>query len=99
LQELTVSRDAKFNVTVYDYFYGGTFAVDPSLQTVLTNAPTYSGPPFPGTSGYALNAFNATGAYLTNLIPGYVYSDFQRLNGNESDTCPIDHFGNFKVPQ
>jgi hypothetical protein len=85
-----------FNDTVYPVWYGATFAVNPTLYDVLHDSPTYSGPPLAGTSGYALNAFNATGAYLTNNIPGYQYDDNSRLYGNESDTCPIDHFGDFK---
>jgi hypothetical protein len=85
-----------FNITVFDYWYGATFVADPTLQTVLNNPPTYSGPPLAGTSGYALNAFNATGAMLTDAIPGFDFSwDAMQLN-NDSQTCPIDHFGNFK---
>ena len=85
-----------FNATVYDYWYGATFAADPTLGTVLGNAPTDSGPPLAGTRGYALNAFNATGAMLTDAIPGYDFSWDAMQTSNESDTCPIDHFGNFK---
>jgi len=43
----------------------------------------------------ALNAFNATGAFLSDHIPGYVY-DPAVLQDDDSATCPIDHFGNFK---
>jgi hypothetical protein len=50
----------------------------------------------PGTSGYALNAFNATGAFLTNNIPGYNFDYDDLLLDDDSQTCPIDHFGNFK---
>lgn len=84
-----------FNSTVYEYWYGATFSADPTLITVLNNPPTYSGPPFPGTSGYALNAFNATGAFLTNNIPGYQF-DWNVMIAGSSDACPIDSFGNFK---
>ncbi len=91
------SRMDLFNTTVYDYWYGATFALDPTLATVLTTkGGTYKGSPVPGTSGYQLNAFNAVGAFLTNNIPGYQFDFDVMLNGNESDTCPIDHFGNFK---
>jgi hypothetical protein len=95
------SRATLFNSTVYDYWYGATYEANPTLQTVLTNAPTYSGPPLPGTSGYALNAFNATGAMLTDAIPGnnggpdYRF-DFDIMQSGSSDACPIDHFGNYK---
>jgi len=84
-----------FNAKVYDYWYGATFAADPTLQTVLDNAPIYSGPPLAGTSGYDLNAFNATGAMLSNAIPGYQFNWDVMVAGG-SDACPIDHFGNFK---
>jgi len=89
------SKATLFNTSVYDTWYGATFAANPTLETVLNNAPTYSGPPVPGTSGYALNAFNATGAYLTNNIPGYSFNWDVMVAGG-SDACPIDHFGNFK---
>jgi hypothetical protein len=83
-----------FNTTVYDAWYGGTFPVDPTLQTVLNNPPTYSGPPLAGTSGYPLNAFNATGAFLTSTLPGGF--SYAAMQSGGSDDCPIDHFGNFK---
>jgi hypothetical protein len=90
------SKTALFNATVYDYFYGATFAADPTLDTVLnTNGGTYKGAPVPGTSGYDLNAFNATGAFLTNNIPGYQF-DWDVMVAGGSDACPIDHHGNFK---
>lgn len=90
-----VSRSAKFNETVYDNWYGAAFGEDPTLETVLSNPPTYSGPPLAGTSGHPLNAFNATGAMLTNAIPGYEFS-YEVMQAGGSDACPIDHFGNFK---
>lgn len=89
------TRGELFNQTVYDYWYGATFLADPTLQTVLNNPPTYSGPPLPGTSGYALNAFNATGAYLTEALPGYSFN-WTVMQSGASDACPIDHFGNWK---
>jgi len=90
-----VSRTELFNVTVVPDFYDTTFAADPTLQTVLNNPPTYSGA---GRPPLGLNAFNATGAFLTNNVPGYQF-DINLLGQDESNTCPIDHFGNFKVPQ
>ena len=90
------SRSDLFNVTVYDVWYGATYVVDPTLNTVLTtNGGTYKGPPVPGTSGYALNAFNAVGAFLTNNVPGYKF-DWDVMQAGGSDACPIDHFGHFK---
>jgi hypothetical protein len=83
-----------FDGFVYDYWFGNSLP-GINLRTVLDNANTYSGPPVPGTSGYELNAFNATGAALTNLIPGYQF-DWDVMMDNESDTCPIDSFGKFK---
>ncbi len=90
------SRGDLFNLTVFDVWYGAAFAANPTLNTVLTtNGGTYKGPPVPGTSGYELNAFNATGAFLTDEIPGYRF-DWSVMNGGSSDACPIDHFGNYK---
>jgi hypothetical protein len=90
------SKTDLFNATVYDYFYGATFAADPTLYTVFnTNGGTYKGAPVPGTSGYELNAFNAAGAFLTNNIPGFQF-DWEVMQAGGSDACPIDHFGNFK---
>jgi hypothetical protein len=91
------SRADLFNTTVYDYFYGATFVVDPTLNTVLTTSGgTYKGSPVPGTSGYPLNAFNATGAFLSDNIPGFDFDIDALLLNDDSTTCPIDHFGNFK---
>jgi hypothetical protein len=89
------ARTDLFNTTVYDYWYGATFVADPTLGTVLDNPPTYSGPPNAGTSGYALNAFNATGAMLTDAIPGYDFS-FSVMQSGSGESCPIDPFGTFK---
>jgi hypothetical protein len=86
-----------FNTTVYSAWYGASYAADPSLITVVTTTgSTYKGPGVAGTLGYSLNAFNATGAYLTNNIPGYQFSLETMEAAEGSDTCPIDHFGNFK---
>jgi hypothetical protein len=86
-----------FNTTVFDVWYGATFVADPTLQDVLNNAPTYSGAPLAGTSGYSLNAFNATGAFLTDSIPGFNF-DFGVMQGGSSEACPIDSHGNLKNP-
>lgn len=83
-----------FDGFVYDYWFGNSLP-GITLSTVLNNPPTYSGPPVPGTSGYALNAFNATGAALTNLIPDYQFN-WDVMVAGRSDACPIDHFGNLK---
>jgi hypothetical protein len=85
---------ALFNNTVYPFWYGAMFAANPSLQTVLNNPQTYSGAPLAGTSGYPLNAYNATGAMLTDRLPGGF--SFAAIQNDDSNTCPIDHFGNFK---
>jgi hypothetical protein len=90
-----------FNASVYSCFYGATLADDPTLWTVLSSSGgTYKGPGVTGTCGFdpALNPFNATGAYLTDNIPGYRF-DISFYGQDDSDTCPIDHFGNFKLPQ
>jgi hypothetical protein len=84
-----------FNDTVFDYFYGATFTANPDLEAVLDNAPVYSGPPLAGTSGLSLNAFNATGAYLTDSLPGFHF-DWDVMLAGSDDACPIDHHGNLK---
>ncbi len=89
------TRDDSFNASVPPYWFGGTFGANPTLGTVLGNPQTYSGAPVPGSSGYALNAFNATGAMLTDALPGYAYSWDVMVAGGDS-ACPIDHFGNPK---
>jgi len=88
------SSSVLFDGFVYDYWFGNSFP-GITLGTVLNNPQTYSGPPVAGASGYALNAFNATGAALTDLIPGYQF-DWDVMVAGGSDACPIDHFGNFK---
>jgi hypothetical protein len=89
-----------FNTTVYDVWYGATFSSDPTLSTVLnTTGGTYKGPGVPGSSGYALNAFNATGAMLTDALADFDF-DYDLLlaaqGDDSSEQCPIDHFGNLK---
>jgi hypothetical protein len=85
-----------FNSTVYDYWFGATFAADPTLYTVVsTTGGTYKGPGVPGTSGYDLNAFNATGAFLTENLPGYHF-DWDVMMAGGDAACPFDHFGNLK---
>lgn len=89
-----------FNATVVDCFYGASLLPDdPSLFTVLsTSGGTYKGPGVAGTCfpSFPMNPFNATGAFLTDNIPGYRF-DPAFVDQNESDTCPIDHHGNFKL--
>lgn len=85
-----------FNGNVTPYFYGATFGSNPTLYNVLSfTGPgnPYNGAPVPGTSGYPLNAFNATGAFLTEQLPGYTFS----VTLYPSEACPIDHDGNWKT--
>ena len=91
-----VSKTALFNDNVVPPFYDSASADNPTLIQVLTTpgANTFGGPSNP----YGLNAFNATGAFLTNKIPGYSFSLAAMQENNESNTCPIDHHGNFKNP-
>jgi hypothetical protein len=86
-----------FNTTVHDYFYGAELFGNPSLGTVLgTSGGTYKGAPEPGTSGHALNAYNAVGAYLTQLLPNHDF-DFSLMSADDAtEACPIDHHGNLK---
>jgi hypothetical protein len=92
-----VSKTALFNDTVVPSFYDTASAANPTLDQVLSppGGNTY-GPP---SSPFGLNAFNATGAYLTNKIPGYSFSQEAMELNNDSTTCPIDHHGDFKTPQ
>jgi hypothetical protein len=84
-----------FNATVPPVFYGAALDPDAALGVVLTTTGgTYKTPQLAGTSGCPLTPFNAAGAYLTNLIPGYHF-DCDSMQGNESDTCPLDHHRNF----
>jgi hypothetical protein len=100
-----IDKTQQFTGTVNPVFNGKVYDPDPTLQTVLEGGGgTYKGNPVPGTDprtiapeGVPLNAFNATGAWLTDHIPGYQY-DPASLDGPDSETCPIDHHGNFKTP-
>lgn len=96
------SRIDLFNGNVSTAFYGADLDPSVSLNTVLTTSGgTYKGPGVAGTdprtqpSNPALNPFNATGAFLTDKIPGVSFDPATMLAGG-SDACPIDHFGNFK---
>ena len=92
-----VDRDTTmFNGNVSLFYFGADLDPDVALQTVLNNAPTYSGSPVQGTGvACPLNAFNATGAFLTDKIPGFQFDCSVMLAGG-SDACPIDSFGHFK---
>jgi hypothetical protein len=80
-----------FNETVVPNFYDTASAADPTLFTVLDTpgANTFGS----ASSPYGLNAFNATGAFLTDQIPGYTF-DLSLIGVNEA--CPLDNHGNFK---
>ncbi len=67
------------------------------LQTILTDATTYSGPAIGTFYGWSANAFNLSGAWLTDQIPGFDF-DPSFVSNDDSQTCPIDHFGHFKNP-
>ncbi len=97
------SKTDLFNETVYSYFYGATFNPDPTLYGVLTatNPSPYKGAGVTGTSGCAMNAFNAVGAFLTSKLEGYEFScALMQADSDTSDSddpCPIDIHGNFKT--
>ncbi|MBL1379321.1 hypothetical protein [Zobellella iuensis] len=80
-----------FNDTVVPDFYDTASAANPTLIQVLTtpNANTFGAASGP----YGLNAFNATGAFLTDQLPGFHF-DPSRIG--EENACPIDNSGNFK---
>jgi hypothetical protein len=84
-----------FNLTVVPNFYVTPASADPTLSTVLNTpgANTFGAADDP----YGLNAFNATGAFLTDNIPGFDF-DPTFVQDDDSQTCPIDHNGNFKNP-
>jgi hypothetical protein len=85
--------DSLFNSTVVPNFYDTTFDADPTLFTTLNDTTYKSGQLTSGPFG--LTPFNATGAFLTNNIPGFQF-DPSFTQFDDSQTCPIDHFGNFK---
>lgn len=86
-----VAKTDPFNSTVVPDYYATASGANPTLIQVLTTpgANTFgaAGPP------YGLNAFNATGAFLTGQIPGYHFDP--SLIGAE-EACPIDNHGNLK---
>ncbi|MFC3492840.1 hypothetical protein [Glycomyces rhizosphaerae] len=86
-----VARTDRFNATVVPGYYDTASAADPTLTQVLTTpgANTYGAASAP----HGLNAFNATGAFLTDQIPGY---SFDPARMAQEDACPIDNHGNFK---
>jgi hypothetical protein len=96
-----VSKSAYFNQTVVPDFYATASPADPTLWDVLT----YTGPGGANHFGaadlpYGLNALNATGAFLTNNIPGYQF-DYDLFvqaqnTGETTYMCPIDSHGDFK---
>jgi hypothetical protein len=87
-----------FNATVVaGGFYNTTFVADPTLNTTLTDNTYKSGQLTDGPFG--LTPFNATGAFLTNNIPGFAFDiGLLQSGADDSQTCPIDHFGHFKNP-
>jgi hypothetical protein len=85
-----VSKDAKFNQTVVPDFYLNPSGLDPTLGDVLhhqgsANHYGAAAPP------YNLNAFNATGAYLTDQIPGF---KFDPAKIGTENACPLDNKDN-----
>lgn len=79
-----------FNDTVVPDFYDTASDADPTLITVLTTpgANTFGAASDP----YGLNAFNATGAFLTDQLDG----DFDPEKVGDEDACPIDNHGVYK---
>jgi hypothetical protein len=89
------SKTDLFNITVVPNFYDTTFVADPTLNTTLTDIAYKSGQLTSGPFG--LTPFNATGAFLTDNIPGFDF-DPSFVQDDDSQTCPIDSHGNFKNP-
>lgn len=86
-----VEKTDWFNDLVVPGFYPTASAANPTLEAVLTapGANTFGSAAGP----LGLNAFNATGAALTQMIPGFNFDP--ALIGAEN-ACPIDNHGNFK---
>ena len=81
-----------FNGNVSPNYCANDRSPDRTLTFVLNNPNQFGGRL--GTAGpYGLTAFNATGAYLTDQIPGYTF-DPSRIGDDEA--CPIDNHGNYK---
>jgi hypothetical protein len=81
-----------FNSTVVPGFYANPFGANPTLFTTLNDVAYKSGQLTD--APFNLTPFNATGAFLTEEIPGYTFSTTDYAAG--SDTCPLDHHGNWK---
>jgi len=90
------SKTDLFNNTVVPNFYDTTFVADPTLDTTLNDIAYKSGTL--ASAPYGLTPFNATGAFLTDNIPGFDFDLDSLLLNDDSQTCPIDHHGNFKNP-
>jgi hypothetical protein len=90
------TKSSLFNDTVVPGFYDTAYGSDPlapTLGTVLTTpgANTFGSASAP----YGLNAFNATGAFLTNNLPGYHF-DVNLITNEEA--CPVSNGGVLKPP-
>lgn len=88
-----VDKYAAFNDIVVPAFYSTASLAEPTVFQVLTTpgANTFGSAAAP----YGLNAFNATGAALTDRIPGFHFDPDQI---GEENACPIDNHGNYKFP-
>src|ERR1041385_7498288 len=82
------SKTDLFNSTVVPNFYDTAFGANPTLGTTLTDNAYKSGQLTSGPFG--LTPFNATGAFLTDNIPGFDF-DPSFMQFDDSQTCPIDH--------
>lgn len=88
-------KSSEFNATVYSDFFGNALTTGTTLGMVLAAPNTYSGPPVSGDLGYSLNAYNATGAFLTQQLAGFEFDPVVMAAGG-SNACPIDSNGTFK---
>ncbi len=87
------SRTDAFNATVVPGFYDTALNADPTLGQTLSDRTYRSGKLSSGPNG--MTPFNATAAYLTDIVPGYGFVPSLMYNGDEV-SCPIDIAGNFK---
>lgn len=84
-----------FNGNVSTNYYANNLATDQLLTYVLNHPGAFGGTL--GTAGpYDLTAFNAVGAYLTDLIPGYKFDSSLVTSADEDAACPLDAHGAFK---
>ena len=93
---IKVEKTALFGATVEidpNYVPSATQPSNVELYTILLFPQTYAGPDIGSFYGWNANAFNLTGAWLTDQLEDYHFDP--NLVGRD-DACPIDHHGREK---